>query len=514
MSVISEALGDHLLTNAADLRAGEQAEHERRIDGYLQNRRAIHATDRDALGDYLRVLDFDPAEDIEIGLDDEGNALVETVSDRLWNYAEREGLLWTGDDDEGVVLFVKRDLATEDLFRTAHRSQYPEITIFPACAGLELLDLAACFHRAGFDLDGFRPVSAPLWTTEELTEDMIDAATPNEPFELEDATTADDLDWTAPNTPLDLRRERTIERPPTAYYEPGLIPVGRYLGLSGEAGAGKSLVVRDFCLRWSQGRSALDPGHRFGPAQVVILDAENGPAWWAEGLDRMDAPLDLPNLRVICYPEFDGGLDTERGARSFLRLVESLGEIDVLVIDTVSRFVGGSENDADTWHGFYRNAILPLRRAGIGVIRLDHLGKNAELGARGSSAKMSDLDAHYILTAKSKGSNDLTLKLDKRRQADYDETIRILRSDGPLRHTRVPDGKLTFAKIDGAEVPEDAKVAALVKELDRLRISHTLARRDQRNYYGEKSGTVKAGTEIWNSAMKFRRERAERSIEG
>lgn len=464
----------HIRTGFLRLRQG-------RIDWHCNSCHAIWAPDVDSLRAFL------------------------PVPEQVWRHDLDEGLVRFSDleEDGGVVYFIPGPVPSH--LRTAQaKYDYPAIRVFRACPESEV----PLFSRRA--VSSFHADMQP----NEGEEGHAGLLTSTETVQLVDSMTAEESTAEAPNTPLDLRRERTIERPPTAYYEPGVIPVGRYLGLSGEAGAGKSLVVRDFCVHWSQGRSALDPSHRFDPAEVVIFDAENGTPWWAGGLDKMDAPLDLPNLRVICYPEFDGGLDTEWGARSFLRLVESLGEIDVLVIDTVSRFVAGSENDADTWHGFYRNAILPLRRAGIGVIRLDHLGKNAELGARGSSAKMSDLDAHYILTAKAKGSNDLTLKLDKRRQSDYDETVRILRSDEPLRHTRVPDGKLTFHKVDGAEVPEDAKVAALVKELDRLHISHTLTRRDQRHYYGKKSGTVKAGTEVWNSAMKFRRERAERSIEG
>lgn len=539
-------------------------EQERRqaIDEYLTGRYAVYAPSGATLRDFLRVLDRDEVETLREG--DE----VETTSDRLLNHADAEGLLLVGDyppdadlldtpskewtdeqrerfeahldQDPRHVLFFTVNERTAVLLTDQHKAEHADVRVFPACVGLPPAELSARFHAEGLGFYDYSPYCEPTplvadqiekvrrrlsgvelshtwrwWVAEINAMPELDPVSVDE--DPEPVHAIDDEDGMTdvappPNAPLDLRRLRTEPRKPVEYLEPGIYPRGRYVGLSGEAGAGKSILVRDMAVHWSLGRSALDPNHRFEPAQVVYLDAENGPDWWHEGLDKMDAPLDLPNLRVICYPELADGLDTERGARSFLELVESLGDIDVLILDTISRFVAGGENDSDTWHGVYRNAILPLRRAGIGVLRLDHIGKNAELGARGSSAKMSDLDAHFMLSAPAKGSNDLTLKLDKRRQADYAETAKLTRRDGPLGHLRLPDGKL-IVRIDektGREVPEDPKVAALVAELDRLHISAALTRDVQQEMYREKGGREKARATVWSAARKFRSERIDR----
>lgn len=522
-----------------------EQDRQQTIEEYLTGRYAVYAPSEAALDDFLSVLDREETEGLEDG------ETVESTSCRLFMRADAEGRVWANDgspldadlldtpseqwtaeqreryeahldQDPPHVLFFTVDERTAVLLSAEHHTEHPDVRVFSACVGLPFGELSTRFHGAGLDLDDFAPTTVPAWT---LTADTVEWLTDTETDEDKateegDATTDRDEDNVtdeelAPNAPLDLRRLRTEPRKPVEYLEPGMYPRGRYVGLSGEAGAGKSILVRDMAVHWSLGRSALDPNHRFEPAQVVYLDAENGPDWWHEGLDKMDAPLDLPNLRVICYPELADGLDTERGARSFLELVESLGDIDVLILDTISRFVSGGENDSDTWHGVYRNAILPLRRAGIGVLRLDHIGKNAELGARGSSAKMSDLDAHFMLSAPAKGSNDLTLKLDKRRQADYAETAKLTRRDGPLGHLRLPDGKL-IVRIDektGREVPEDPKVAALVAELDRLHISAALTRDVQQEMYREKGGKEKARGTVWTAARKFRSERIDRESE-
>lgn len=59
----------------------------------------------------------------------------------------------------------------------------------------------------------------------------------------------------------------------------------------------------------------------------------------------------------------------------------------MVVIDTISRAVGGEENDNDTWLNFYQYTGLRLKQAKVSVIRLDHTGKDLTEGERGGSAK-------------------------------------------------------------------------------------------------------------------------------
>lgn len=501
----------------AEIERERANEHAAALAEFLLDKHAIAAPDVDTLCEFLQVCD-DPALDVaDLDSDGTDTGNVVTALDRFMMNAERSGHLWI-DSDDRCVLFLDlntgHQLDLDAVLTTDNRSAFPTAQVFPAAVDLPYADLKPAFGSVGLYVHDYGP-----YISEDALNDFLGELT--EAFEMPDygvqgKSAVSESAEVVPNAPLNLRRLRTEERTPVEYFEPGVIPRNRYIGLSGEAGAGKSVLIRDVAVCVSLGRAALDPDHRFKPAQVVYLDAENGPEWWADGLDKMDAPLDLPNLRVVTYPDLDGGIDTERGARSFLRLIESLGDIDLLIFDTASRFIAGSENDSDTWHSLYRLAIQPLRRAGIGVIRLDHLGKNAELGARGSSAKMSDIDAHYILTATAKGSNSLTLKLDKRRQNDYDETVRIQRRDNPLTHTRIPDGKLrlpTVAGPGGREMPEDDKVAALVAELDRLHIAASLRVRDQRDAYKDKSGTVRASSDVWTAALAFRRDRIDREAE-
>jgi hypothetical protein len=311
------------------------------------------------------------------------------------------------------------------------------------------------------------------------------------------------------NAPLDLYRIRTEPPTPVAWIWPDVLAADSYVSLSAAPGTGKSILARGIAVDASLGRSHTDPVETVEPAKVLYVDAENGQDWWRDGLDAMGAQLELPNLAVVCFPDL-GGLDTAKGAREFLTMVSEvnadLGGVDLVILDTVSRFIEGGENDADTWSQFYRLAVQPLRLAKIAILRLDHLGKDADRGPRGSSHKLSDVDADYRLTADKPGGDDLALTLGKRRRQHFVAQVRLRRRDSPLRHEPRPlVGALGVSLADGSAVPIDAKVAALVAELDRLNIGVNLSRAKALAAYKAAGGTAKAANDVWSAALKFRR---------
>lgn len=317
------------------------------------------------------------------------------------------------------------------------------------------------------------------------------------------------------NTPLDLKRLRTEPTKPVDWLLPGVVARDSYVSLSAAPGTGKSILSRAIAVDASLGRSATDPSERFDSVRVVYLDAENGEGWWRDGLNDMTAPLDLPNLAVVCYPEV-AGLDTAKGAREFHALIDDIerdrldGVVDLVVLDTVSRFIAGGENDADTWSQFYRLAIQPLRDRKVAVLRLDHLGKDADRGPRGSSHKLSDVDADFRLTTLRPGSDDLVLTLGKRRRHYFTQTMNLRRLDGPLRHEPATNVlALSLRTASGALVPADDDVSELVAELDRLGVASTLGRDGARTAHQAAGGMIQAKNAVWAAAVKFRKTRLE-----
>src|SRR5207244_4380203 len=113
------------------------------------------------------------------------------------------------------------------------------------------------------------------------------------------------------------------------------------------------------------------------PVRILYLDAENGQEQVQERFLSFGAgPRAMGELRYASFPPIRP-LDTAGGGADLLALVKATG-VELVVIDTVSRFISGPENDADTWLGFYRHTLLPLKRDRIGSVRLDHFGKDRE----------------------------------------------------------------------------------------------------------------------------------------
>ena len=130
-----------------------------------------------------------------------------------------------------------------------------------------------------------------------------------------------------------------------------------------------------------------------------------------------------------------------------------------MVIDTTGRVVAGPENDADTYRAFYRHTGARLKAAGIAQVRLDHAGKDADRGQRGSSSKTEDVDLVWHLTAE--GAR-LRLRATHKRLSWAPDELILTRVLEPRVHHGVvprkwPAGTAECAALlDRLEVPIDA----------------------------------------------------------
>jgi hypothetical protein len=164
------------------------------------------------------------------------------------------------------------------------------------------------------------------------------------------------------------------------------IEQGMTHSLYGVPGHGKSLFVMETVVHH------VIPGHH-----VLYLDNENH-------LTRVVTkrlksfgmkPADLDNLHFYSFTSLPP-LETPEGGKEVLRLAK-LHHADLVVIDTTSRFIDGPEDKADTFTAFYNNTMMPLKREDIASLRLDHPGKDASRGTRGSSAKYGDIDYEFSI---------------------------------------------------------------------------------------------------------------------
>jgi 5S rRNA maturation endonuclease (ribonuclease M5) len=174
---------------------------------------------------------------------------------------------------------------------------------------------------------------------------------------------------------------------------------GQQVTLVGDGKVGKSLFMLDWAWRSAAGRSFLGDD-RHPPMRVLYFDRENSLRDIVTRAISLGArPEDLANLIYKPFPLFPGPLDaSEKAARDLLALIDYY-QADIVVIDTVSRFIAGKENDSDTWLQLYQRIHAPMKAKGVSCLRLDHFGKDAERGSRGSSAKSQDVDGVWELSA-------------------------------------------------------------------------------------------------------------------
>ncbi|RMB75973.1 hypothetical protein AYK61_04690 [Rhodococcus sp. SBT000017] len=505
--------GDELSATRAAQATAERIHNRSMLDAFLTDRVAVFAPDN-GMAEFLSILP--DAEDVV-------------------NSALNSGRMWTDEDGEGDrdVLFFRVDDDTRLLLAPEHLAEHPGVRVFASDPGLRLDHQFDQFAAAGLDLDDFTPLvevetaeteaaerfyAAPqafssvdmsvlMWNWSRLSANDIRAEaarldaceTDAEAFaeltrqfhgakahELacerdnppddnpEDTMTEDEYDGPCA---LDLARLRSEPRPPKVWLETGVVAEKSVTKFVAGSGDGKTILIADMAIHHSLGLSALDRGDDGrprqldgGPKRVLYIDGEVGEDWWLDYLERFAAPAELPNLFVVSMEDIPA-LTTDAGVVAMTKLIERYRP-DVVVIDTLSSYIEGAENDSDTWIAFDNRITLPLKAKGVTVIYADHTGKNPELGARGSSAKRAKLDAEWLLSKpRADRKNELRLSRLKDRTGSLPEKVALKRVDGPLAHVRITEGKLTLKVVAGREVPEDDKVAAIVEQLDQWDVS-------------------------------------------
>jgi hypothetical protein len=241
-----------------------------------------------------------------------------------------------------------------------------------------------------------------------------------------------------------------------------LIPARRLIALFSPPKIGKSLLMLELAVHIAQGGRAL--GYTLDrPRRVLYIDFENDPR--GDIRERLQAmhqkPDQLDNLCYLSYPSL-AFLDTEKGALELLAAVNTY-QCEVVIIDTISRAVGGEENENDTWLNFYRHTGLRAKQAGLTILRLDHTGKDETKGMRGGSAKYGDVDVVWKMSRLTEDT--FRLECTDHRLPVIEKTLIIRRQDGPLRHVVEPRGmsatweikvEACIKAMDDAGLPKDA----------------------------------------------------------
>ena len=270
---------------------------------------------------------------------------------------------------------------------------------------------------------------------------------------------------------------------------------GRAHALYAQAKAGKSFLILAAVAALASGKPFLHhPGGT--PTHVLYVDYEMTPQDVRERLEEFGyGPSDdLSHLHYALLPSLPP-LDTEDGGDALLAAAKSY-TARFVVIDTMSRAIKGEENDADTFKDFYRHTGSKLKQAGIGWLRLDHSGKDASKGQRGSSAKDADVDIVMRLERTDGGQRIIATH---RRISWFGE-----RSDIAVTTT---DGVTSFTLPNGIMWPEGTKACAA--DLERIGVPVGASKRDARKFMADHG--VTAANDVLLKALKWRKLEAEKA---
>ena len=240
-----------------------------------------------------------------------------------------------------------------------------------------------------------------------------------------------------------------------------IVPKGCLVSFFGPAKIGKSLFILELAASVATGRNFL--GHPTTKARVLYVDRENDPK--SQVRDRLElmgfiAEELEDNLFFLSYPTI-GDLDTKGGAATLIDWVDN-HNIDFVIVDTISRFIAGKENDNDTYFDLYKLTELELKKRGVTFLRIDHTGLETDGRARGASAKEQDVDITWSMVRTKNGSFKLRSKC-HRMFIEVNE-LTLTRNLKPLR-------------FDWSDTPEDkteeARIEKMIKLLDTTTLPKT-----------------------------------------
>lgn len=244
---------------------------------------------------------------------------------------------------------------------------------------------------------------------------------------------------------IDLTSERADGRSAKAldWVYPKVLLPAQYHNITAPSETGKSGLGMDMSVQMVLGRTQLGMGDEDTlqtGTRVLYLDREN-PLKTIERRfqlmpyeDRDDVWKRLFYRRNPALPM----LDTVEGGEALLRMALKC-RVDVVFIDTKSKFVEGPSEKDYTEHRFYMYTVNRLTDAGIAVVVLDHTNLTDLSRPSGSGAKKDNVDVMWVINKAreqptDKNLTDLVMTEQKDRGLGLPKTIYVRRSSDPYRH--------------------------------------------------------------------------------
>ena len=223
-----------------------------------------------------------------------------------------------------------------------------------------------------------------------------------------------------PRSMLISRRGDEIMPQPIDWLWPGRIARGKITVVAGHPGTGKSQVTSAIVATVTRGGRWPVDGTRAPEGSAVILSAEDDAAdTIIPRLIAADADVSrvhiVESVRAIAADGTPGirGVDLGRDIAALEALLESIGDVALIVIDPITAYLGRTDSHVNAE---VRGLLMPLTQLaelyGAAIIAVTHLRKSAALEAllavTGSLGFVAASRAAYLAV---KDASDLTRQL-------------------------------------------------------------------------------------------------------
>ena len=227
----------------------------------------------------------------------------------------------------------------------------------------------------------------------------------------------------------------------------------------GPSGGGKTFVVLDWCQRMAAGVPDW-AGNRVKPGAVLYLAGEGHhglrgrAAAWAHHHQLEDAEMDMWITQSGC------DLNTPAGYARVADTIRALPKRpDLIVVDTLHRFLLGDENSAQDAKTMLDACGALMGEFGCSVLLVHHTGvsEEAQHRARGSSAWRGALDIEISIVP-SKDDSPMQIVQRKSKDAELSEPVYV-----ELQSVEIPgwrdedDQPVTSAIVALTEAPQKPK---------------------------------------------------------
>jgi KaiC/GvpD/RAD55 family RecA-like ATPase len=305
----------------------------------------------------------------------------------------------------------------------------------------------------------------------------------------------------------------------TPYVVKGIFGKGQLVVFWGAPGSGKSFVALEMAAAIGTGERWR--GRRTRKGVVVYLSAESSRPYIENRVAALKqewpavAKADVFIIALGLDLLHAGNGDADKLTGTVQQLTREIGEVVLVVIDTLAvTFGGGKENAPEDMSAYVATIKRLIEDTGAAVLLIHHSGKDEAKGMRGHSALLGAIDAELAIDAAQQGgqAHQRILRSGKVREGDGFTDLFLFTLRRVELGTDADGDPVTTCVVDGLPESELAKARRSAKGLgktqrmvvDLLEKAGSMTRPDAVKMLGEDYGLSKSAAQHAISALLLR----------